>query len=154
MQSLPEIHIDKLVIGMYIYTLNVRLHEHEVITINLWDLGAILNTRLYTFIRSTLYTKSLGVIFIFNLDYPESFTEMKKLRAEVQEFTGDIPFLLIGHRPIPVDENSAQTITDEAQSYTDAQHSRYIETYAYKDNTNFKEALIRLIDEIQNMKIH
>ncbi len=134
----------KLTVGVDILTKDVELANDNICTLSIWDIGG---QERFSFIRSTFYKGAAGVLLIFDLSRAATWDEIKNWRAEVKQFAGDIPFVLIGNKLDLLADVGEVIDRDEARAYAENQGSEYIETSA-KDNLNVAQAFITLTKKI------
>ena len=134
----------KLTVGVDILTKDVELANDNICTLSIWDIDG---QERFSFIRSTFYKGAAGALLIFDLSRAATWDEIKNWRAEVKQFAGDIPFVLIGNNLDRVAEVGEVIDRDEARAYAESQGSEYIETSA-KDNLNVDSAFIALTKKI------
>ncbi|MBN2156314.1 MAG: GTP-binding protein [Candidatus Lokiarchaeota archaeon] len=134
----------KLTVGVDILTKDVELPNDQICTLSIWDIGG---QERFSFIRSTFYKGAAGALLVFDLSRAATWDEIKNWRAEVKQFAGDIPFVLIGNKLDLLADVGEVIDRDEARAYAESQGSVYIETSA-KDNTNVDEAFLTLTKRI------
>jgi len=134
----------KLTVGVDILTKDVELANDNICTLSIWDIGG---QERFSFIRSTFYKGAAGALLIFDLSRAATWDEIKNWRAEVKQFAGDIPFVLIGNKLDLLADVGEVIDRDEARAYAESQGSEYIETSA-KDNLNVAQAFITLTKKI------
>jgi small GTP-binding protein len=134
----------KLTVGVDILTKDVELSNDNICTLSIWDIGG---QERFSFIRSTFYKGAAGALLVFDLSRAATWDEIKNWRAEVKQFAGDIPFVLIGNKLDLLADVGEVIDRDEARAYAESQGSEYIETSA-KDNLNVDQAFIALTKKI------
>ncbi|TFG20417.1 MAG: GTP-binding protein [Promethearchaeota archaeon] len=134
----------KLTVGVDILTKDVELANDNICTLSIWDIGG---QERFSFIRSTFYKGAAGALLVFDLSRAATWDEIKNWRAEVKQFAGDIPFVLIGNKLDLLADVGEVIDRDEARAYAESQGSEYIETSA-KDNLNVDQAFITLTKKI------
>jgi len=134
----------KLTVGVDILTKDVELANDNICTLSIWDIGG---QERFSFIRSTFYKGAAGALLVFDLSRAATWDEIKNWRAEVKQFAGDIPFVLIGNKLDLLADVGEVIDRDEARAYAESQGSVYIETSA-KDNTNVDVAFQTLTKRI------
>jgi small GTP-binding protein len=134
----------KLTVGVDILTKDVELANDNICTLSIWDIGG---QERFSFIRSTFYKGAAGALLVFDLSRAATWDEIKNWRAEVKQFAGDIPFVLIGNKLDLLADVGEVIDRDEARAYAESQGSEYIETSA-KDNLNVDQAFIALTKKI------
>ncbi|WP_457557204.1 Rab family GTPase [Candidatus Harpocratesius sp.] len=130
----------KLTVGVDILTKNVEYAAGKTATLSIWDIGG---QERFSFIRTTFYKGASGALLVFDLSRSSTFGSIKNWRAEVNQFAGDIPFVLIGNKLDLIPEVGEVIDRDECRDYAEDEGSIYIETSA-KDGTNVDEAFIEL----------
>jgi small GTP-binding protein len=130
----------KLTVGVDILTKEVEYNPGEIATLSIWDIGG---QERFSFIRTTFYKGASGVLLVFDLSRAATWDSIKNWRAEVKQFAGDIPFVLIGNKVDLVPEVGEVIDRDECQEYAEDQDSIYIETSA-KDGTRVDDAFVEL----------
>lgn len=130
----------KLTVGVDILTKNVEYAAGKTATLSIWDIGG---QERFSFIRTTFYKGASGALLVFDLSRSSTFGSIKNWRAEVSQFAGDIPFVLIGNKLDLIPEVGEVIDRDECREYAEDEGSIYIETSA-KDGTNVDEAFIEL----------
>ena len=134
----------KLTVGVDILTKDVELANDNICTLSIWDIGG---QERFSFIRSTFYKGAAGALLVFDLSRAATWDEIKNWRAEVKQFAGDIPFVLIGNKLDLLADVGEVIDRDEARAYAESQGSVYIETSA-KENTNVADAFNTLTKRI------
>jgi len=134
----------KLTVGVDILAKDIELPNDQICTLSIWDIGG---QERFSFIRSTFYKGAAGAILVFDLTRAASWEEIKKWRAEVKQFAGDIPFVLIGNNVDKLIERGEVIDREECRTYAESQGSEYIET-SLIDNTNVGDAFITLTKRI------
>ena len=134
----------KLTVGVDILTKDVELANDNICTLSIWDIGG---QERFSFIRSTFYKGAAGALLVFDLSRAATWDEIKNWRAEVKQFAGDIPFVLIGNKLDLLADVGEVIDRDEARAYAESQGSEYIETSA-KDNLNVAQAFVALTKKI------
>ncbi|MHA1110280.1 MAG: Rab family GTPase [Promethearchaeota archaeon] len=134
----------KLTVGVDILTKDVELENDNICTLSIWDIGG---QERFSFIRSTFYKGAAGALLIFDLSRAATWDEIKNWRAEVKQFAGDVPFVLIGNKLDLLADVGEVIDRDEARAYAESQGSVYIETSA-KNNLNVAQAFNTLTKRI------
>ncbi|TFG21445.1 MAG: GTP-binding protein [Promethearchaeota archaeon] len=134
----------KLTVGVDILTKDVELANNNVCTLNIWDIGG---QERFSFIRSTFYKGAAGALLVFDLSRAATWDEIKNWRAEVKQFSGDIPFILIGNNLDQITHAEEGINRNECKAYAESQGSEYIET-SPKESSNVDQALIALTKKI------
>ena len=138
----------KLTVGVDILTKDVELENNQICTLSIWDIGG---QERFSFIRSTFYKGAAGALLVFDLSRAATWDAIKNWRAEVRQFAGDIPFVLIGNKLDLLQDVGEVIDRDECRDYAESQNSVYIETSA-KNNISVDDAFITLTDKIVNKK--
>ena len=136
----------KLTVGVDILTKDVELENKKICTLSIWDIGG---QERFSFIRSTFYKGAAGALLVFDLSHAQSWDAVKNWHAEVKQYAGDIPFVLIGSNSDLLKDMGEAIDRDECRDYAESQNSVYIETSA-KNNMVLDNALITLTEEIVN----
>ena len=136
----------KLTVGVDILTKDVELANSQIATLSIWDIGG---QERFSFIRSTFYKGAAGVLLVFDLSRAATWDDIKNWRAEVKQFAGDIPFVLIGNKLDLLQDVGEVIDRDECREYSESQGSTYIETSA-KNNIAVDEGFILLTEKIIN----
>ena len=136
----------KLTVGVDILTKDVELANSQIATLSIWDIGG---QERFSFIRSTFYKGAAGVLLVFDLSRAATWDDIKNWRAEVKQFAGDIPFVLIGNKLDLLQDVGEVIDRDECREYAESQGSTYIETSA-KNNIAVDEGFILLTEKIIN----
>ena len=134
----------KLTVGVNILTKDVEYEPGEFSTLSIWDIGG---QERFSFIRTTFYKGAHGVLIVFDLSRLETYNAVKDWLAEVKQFAGDVPFILVGNKYDLLAEVGEVIDRDEARSFAEDQGSIYIETSA-KDGKNVEEAFTQLTAKI------
>ena len=83
------------------------------------------------------------MLLVFDLSRSATWDSVKNWRAEVRQFAGDIPFVLIGNKVDLIAEVGEVIDRDECREYAEDEDSIYIETSA-KEGTNVDESFTEL----------
>ncbi len=130
----------KLTVGVDILTKEVEYAPGQIATLSIWDIGG---QERFSFIRTTFYKGASGVLLVFDLSRSATWDSVKNWRAEVRQFAGDIPFVLIGNKVDLIAEVGEVIDRDECREYAEDEDSIYIETSA-KEGTNVDESFTEL----------
>jgi small GTP-binding protein len=130
----------KLTVGVDILTKEVEYAPGQIATLSIWDIGG---QERFSFIRTTFYKGASGVLLVFDLSRSATWDSVKNWRAEVRQFAGDIPFVLIGNKLDLIAEVGEVIDRDECREYAEDEDSIYIETSA-KEGTNVDEGFTEL----------
>lgn len=134
----------KLTVGVDILTKEVEYEAGKMATLSIWDIGG---QERFSFIRTTFYKGASGVLLVFDLSRAATWDAIKNWRAEVKQFAGDIPFVLIGNKVDLIADVGEVVDRDECRRYAEEQNSIYIEASA-KDGTNVDESFHELTRRI------
>ena len=132
----------KLTVGVEILSKNIEYKPGEVATLSIWDIGG---QQRFEFIRSTFYKGAVGALLTFDLTREQTISEIRKWLNEIFQYTGKIPFLLIGNN-IRLDKDSI-TNREIIHDLVKNQGGIYIEADP-EDITTINTALNALIDQI------
>jgi len=81
-------------LGYNVYEKQIR-HENSVISFMIWDIGG---QERFRDLRKK-YAEGANVAFlVYNITDRNSFLNIKQWKADLDEFTGSIPFILIGNK--------------------------------------------------------
>ena len=130
----------KLTVGVDILTKEVEYQPGKIATLSIWDIGG---QERFSFIRTTFYKGSSGALLVFDLSRAATWDSIQNWRAEVKQFAGPIPFVLIGNKVDLIAEVGEVIDRDDCQEYAESEESIYIETSA-KDGTNVDDAFVKL----------
>lgn len=136
----------KLTVGVDILTKDVEFRAGETATLSIWDIGA---QQRFEFIRSTFYKGAAGASLVFDLTREQTYKEVKKLYADIKNFIGPIPFILIGNNIHLINITNTMVIREEARKFTINEGGIYIETSPMKIELlegAFCELVCRIID--------
>ncbi len=136
----------KLTVGVDILTKDVEIDNNQICTLSIWDIGG---QERFSFIRSTFYKGAAGALLVFDLSRAATWDAIKNWRAEVKQFAGDVPFVLIGNKMDLIQDVGEVIDRDECREYAESQDSIYVETSA-KQNVNVAEAFVSLTKIIVN----
>lgn len=136
----------KLTVGVDILTKDIELANSQIATLSIWDIGG---QERFSFIRSTFYKGAAGVLLVFDLSRAATWDDIKNWRAEVKQFAGDIPFVLIGNKLDLLQDVGEVIDRDECREYAESQGSKYIETSA-KNNIAVDTGFVSLTEKIIN----
>ena len=117
----------KLTVGVDILTKEVEYEPNKIATLSIWDIGG---QERFSFIRTTFYKGASGSLLVFDLSRAATWDNIKNWRAEVKQFAGDIPFVLIGNKVDLIAEVGEVIDREEAAEYAEEEDSIYIETSA------------------------
>ncbi len=134
----------KLTVGVDILTKEVEYEPNKTATLSIWDIGG---QERFSFIRTTFYKGASGALLVFDLSRAATWEAIRNWRAEVNQFAGDVPFVLIGNKVDLIPEVGEVIDREEAREYAEDEDSIYIETSA-KTGVNVDQAfkeLTRLI---------
>jgi len=134
----------KLTVGVDILTKDVELPNGQICTLSIWDIGG---QERFSFIRSTFYKGAAGAILVFDLTRAATWDQIKNWRAEVKQFAGDVPFVLIGNNLDKIVKGREVINCEECRTYAESQGSIYIETYS-KDPKKVDEIFTLLAKRI------
>lgn len=138
----------KLTVGVDILTKDVELENKQICTLSIWNVG---DQDRFEFIRSTFYKGAAGALLVFDLSRAQSWDDIKNWHAEIKQYAGDIPFVLIGNNLDLLQDVGECVNRNEYRDYAESQNSFYIETSA-KNNLAFdnvmRDALKKLSEEI------
>ena len=115
----------KLTVGVDILTKDIEFDLNEFATLSIWDIGC---QERFEFIRSTFYKGAAGIILFFDLTNEETFKEVRNWFTEVVQFTGERPFLLIGHFTNRIKQNNKILFRNEVRGFAENEGGLYIET--------------------------
>nr|MDO8110010.1 Rab family GTPase [Candidatus Sigynarchaeota archaeon] len=139
----------KLTIGVDILTKDVPMHNSEVATLSIWDIGG---QKRFEFIRTTFYKGASGALLVFDLSRAETFTEVtRKWAEEIQRNCSAIPYILIGNKADLVEKVGRVMDPNEAKKWAQANNSIYIETSAL-GGQNVDEAFIEITERMIGVK--
>ena len=136
----------KLTVGVEILTKNIEYRPGEVATLSIWDIGG---QQRFEFIRYTFFKGAAGALLTFDLSREQAISEIRKWLKEIFQFTGKIPFLLIGNN-IRLDKDSIAN-REKIYELVKSQGGIYIETDP-EDIKTIDAALRELIDQILLMR--
>ncbi|MHA1340836.1 MAG: Rab family GTPase [Promethearchaeota archaeon] len=139
----------KLTVGVDILTKDVQLDNGETVTLTLWDIGG---QDRFAFIRSTFYRGAKGALLVFDLSRAATWDDIKNWRAEIKQFAGDIPFVLIGNKLDLLPDVGEVIDREECKRYAESEGTIYIETSA-KNNIRVDEAFKTLAQMIHDKYI-
>ncbi|MFX1313512.1 MAG: ADP-ribosylation factor-like protein [Promethearchaeota archaeon] len=114
----------KLTVGVDILIKEVEYRQGEIATLSIWDIG---RQQRFDIIRNTFYKGATGVILIFDLTREHTFVETRKLLTEIRQFTGPIPFILIGNNVKLFELTDIKGIRDVARKFARNEGGIYIE---------------------------
>ncbi len=133
----------KLTVGVDILTKDVQTHPDCIATLSIWDIGG---QQRFSFIRSTFYKGTAGVIAVFDITRYHTFNPgVINWINEVRQFAGDVPIILLGNKNDL--EDLREVSNEEAQNLANQVPCLYFETSA-KTGTNIDEAFTRLAREV------
>ena len=130
----------KLTVGVDILTKEVEYEPGQIATLSIWDIGG---QERFSFIRTTFYKGASGALLVFDLSRASTWDAIKNWRAEVNQFAGNIPFVLIGNKVDLLPEVGEIIDREEAADYAEDEGSIYIETSA-KEGVHVDEAFLEL----------
>jgi len=136
----------KLTVGVDILTKDVQLDNGQIVTLTLWDIGG---QDRFAFIRSTFYRGAKGALLVFDLSRAATWDDIKNWRAEIKQFAGDIPFVLIGNKLDLIPDVGEVIDREQCRKYAESEGSLYIETSA-KNNIRVDEAFKTLAQMIHD----
>ena len=130
----------KLTVGVDILTKDVEFKQAEIATLSIWDIGG---QQRFEFIRSTFYKGAAGALLIFDLTREQTYIEVRKWFTEIRQFTGHIPFILIGNKAHLVKLADRAVIREEAREFARNEGGIYIETSP--NNIDIVEVAVRAL---------
>jgi small GTP-binding protein len=130
----------KLTVGVDILTKEVELENGQIVTLSIWDIGG---QERFSFIRSTFYRGSVGALLVFDLSRVSSWNNIINWRAELTQFAGDVPFILIGNKLELIQKVGEVINREECRKYAEDNGGIYIETSS-KKNIAVDEAFLTL----------
>jgi len=130
----------KITTGVDVLLKEVMYEEGKKAVLSFWDIGG---QERFSFIRSTFYKAASGVLLVFDLTRAATWDNVQNWHAEVKQYAGNIPFLLIGNNVDLIPEVGEVIDREECQEYADDQDSIYVETSA-NEGTNVDEAITEL----------
>jgi len=130
----------RLTTGVDILEKEVMYEEGKKAIIKFWVIGG---QERFSFIRTTFYKGASGVLLVFDLTRAGTWENVQNWYAEVKQYAGDIPFLLIGNNVDLIPEFGEVIDREECQEYADEEDSIYVETSA-NEGTNVDEAITKM----------
>ena len=115
----------KLTTGVDILTKDVEVKPGEIATLSIWDIG---RQHRFEFIQSTSYKGAAGALLVFDLTTEPTYKEIKDRFKEIKQFTGSIPFVLIGNSIQLLKITNNKLIRKEAREFAEKEGGIYIET--------------------------
>lgn len=138
----------KLSIGVDIITKEIILPDNKKVALSIWDIGG--NER-FSFVRKTYYRGGAGAVLIFDLTNLETWVAIKAWYEEMIQYTGKIPFLLIGNLIESNDEIKHAVDNKECQNWATSRGGLYLETNS-KTHEGVDQNLILLTETIIKQK--
>lgn len=134
-------------IGVDFYLSEIDV-KGKKIKVKIWDTAG---SEKYMSISAVYYRKADGVIFVFDVTKPKSFTDIETIWMQAVEAPEhgcpEAVKVLVGNKcDLPADVDLSQ-----AKKYADLHDMEFIETSA-KTNMNIQEAFIKLASEICEVK--
>lgn len=134
-------------IGVDFYLSEIDV-KGKKIKVKIWDTAG---SEKYMSISAVYYRKADGVIFVFDVTKPKSFTDIETIWMQAVEAPEhgcpEAVKVLVGNKcDLPADVDLSQ-----AKKYADLHDMEFIETSA-KTNMNIQESFIRLASEICEVK--
>ncbi len=133
----------KATIGVAISSKHVMAEDHEV-NLQIWDIAG---QTLFRQFRKKFYTKAKGALLVFDLTVPKSLDNLHSWIEDIQEITGEIPFVLIGNK---ADLTELRAISsEEINGFLKRQSdvAVYLDTSALT-GANVESAFIGLVTQI------
>ena len=84
----------KATIGVAITSKRLIVEDNEV-NLQIWDIAG---QTLFRQFRKKFYIKAKGALLVFDLTVPKSLDNLHSWIGDIQEITGEIPFVLIGNK--------------------------------------------------------
>jgi small GTP-binding protein len=136
--------------GDYKATIGVAISSKQVITedrevnLQIWDIAG---QTLFRQFRKKFYTKAKGALLVFDLTVPKSLDNLHSWIEDIQEITGEIPFVLIGNKADLTELRAV--LSEEINNFLKSQSkvSAYFNTSALT-GTNVENAFIGLVTQI------
>jgi Ras-related protein Rab-1A len=117
----------KITVGVSILTKDVEYERGQFATLSIWDIGGQVK---FSFIRTTFYKGSHGALLVFDLSRADTWEQIKNWKAEVNQFAGNIPMVLIGNKLDLLEAVGEVIDREECQRWAEEIGSIYIETSA------------------------
>ena len=133
----------KATIGVAISSKQVIAEDDEV-NLQIWDIAG---QTLFRQFRKKFYTKAKGALLVFDLTVPKSLDNLRAWIEDIQEITGEIPFVLIGNK---ADLTELRAVSpEEINEFFKGQSkiAAYFNTSALT-GTNVENAFIGLVTQI------
>lgn len=133
----------KKTVGVDVYTIRFNLDEGPLCTLSVHDIA---NEERFEFIRTSFYRGASGVILVMDITKSETWDTLKKWHGEVNQFLGNIPFLLIGSNADSVELRLGSDRSQEREEYrkwAEAHGGAYVEATTSNDAV-VKDAIIAL----------
>lgn len=134
----------KITVGVSILTKDVEYEPGQFATLSIWDIGG---QAKFAGIRTTFYQGALGALLVFDLSRSDTWDQMKNWKAEVNQFAGNIPMVVIGNKLDLLEVVGEFIDREECRRWAEEIGSIYIETSA-KSGTNVEAAFIELTRRI------
>ncbi|MFX1516858.1 MAG: Rab family GTPase [Promethearchaeota archaeon] len=133
----------KATIGVAISSKQVITDNHEV-NLQIWDIAG---QTLFRQFRKKFYSKAKGSLLVFDLTVPSSLDNLHSWIDDIQEITGEIPFVLIGNKAdlAGIRAVSPQEINEFLKAQSDV--AAYFNTSALL-GTNVEHAFHGLVAQI------
>ncbi|MHA1231684.1 MAG: Rab family GTPase [Candidatus Helarchaeota archaeon] len=124
----------KMTVGADFNVKIVKFDDLGDVSLTIWDFGG---QEKFEEIRRYYYYGAHGAIVVFDITNPESYNNVKKWIKDVQNETGDIPFIILANKIDLIEE--AKVSKEQIDKLSDEYKVKLFETSA-KTGKNIEEA--------------
>lgn len=114
------------------------------INLHIWDTSG---QERFRSLAQNFYRNADGIMFVFDLECPDSFEDIRHWLNETEEYSQDFKKILVGNKM----DLEHKVNRDRIDPFTDKRNIKYFETSA-KEGTNVNEVFESLVEEILGNK--
>ena len=114
------------------------------INLHIWDTSG---QERFRSLAQNFYRNADGIMFVFDLECPDSFEDIRHWLNETEEYSQDFKKILVGNKM----DLEHKVNRDRIDPFADKRNIKYFETSA-KEGTNVNEVFESLVEEILGNK--
>lgn len=119
----------------------------QVLKITIWDTAG---QEKYSFLTPNCIRKAEGILFVYDISDPKTFSSIPNYIMNMQNYVSDIPFVLVANK---IDLNRKNVSSEEGMNFAKKNNILYFETSA-RTGKGVDNALFGLIQEIMIKRGH